>query len=99
MGYFNPLARAEVSSERIDQGVDYAGSGALIAIGAARITFLATANTGWPGAFIDYQLLGGPDNGCYVYYAEGSHRRLACTSGRPSAPARRSRVCDRDRRP
>jgi hypothetical protein len=53
-GYVNPLARANVVSERVDQGMDYAGSGALIAIGAARITFLATDNTGWPGAFIDY---------------------------------------------
>ncbi len=70
-GYVNPLARADVVGERIDQGVDYAGSGALLAIGPARITLLATTNTGWPGAFIEYQLLGGPDNGCYVYYAEG----------------------------
>lgn len=70
-GYVNPLARADVVGERIDQGVDYAGSGALVAIGPARVTFLATTNTGWPGAFIEYQLLGGPDNGCYVYYAEG----------------------------
>jgi hypothetical protein len=70
-GYVNPLSRANVVSERVDQGVDYAGSGALISIGAARIAFLATGNTGWPGAFIDYQLLAGPDRGCYVYYAEG----------------------------
>jgi hypothetical protein len=70
-GYANPLAGAVVSPERIDQGVDYAGSGMLTAIGAARVTYLATSGTGWPGAFIQYQLLGGPDRGCYVYYAEG----------------------------
>jgi hypothetical protein len=70
-GYVNPLAGAIVAPERIDQGVDYAGSGALTAIGPARVTYLATFNTGWPGAFIEYQLLGGPDDGCYVYYAEG----------------------------
>jgi hypothetical protein len=70
-GYIDPLAGAIVTPERIDQGVDYAGSGTLTAIGPARVTYLATFNTGWPGAFIEYQLLGGPDNGCHVYYAEG----------------------------
>jgi hypothetical protein len=70
-GYVNPLARATVKPERIDQGVDYAGSGTLSAIGAARVTHLATYGTGWPGAFIEYQLLDGPDAGCYVFYAEG----------------------------
>jgi murein DD-endopeptidase MepM/ murein hydrolase activator NlpD len=70
-GYTNPLAGAAVKPERIDQGVDYAGSGTLVAIGAGRITYLATTNSGWPGAFIEFQLLGGADAGCYVYYAEG----------------------------
>jgi hypothetical protein len=70
-GYVNPLAGAVVKPERIDQGVDYAGRGTLVAIGAARVTYLATTNTGWPGTFIEYQLLGGADAGCYVFYAEG----------------------------
>jgi murein DD-endopeptidase MepM/ murein hydrolase activator NlpD len=70
-GYVNPLAGAIVNPERIDQGVDYAGIGKLAAIGAGRITYLATSNTGWPGAFVEYQLLDGADAGCYVYYAEG----------------------------
>ena len=70
-GYVNPLEAAIVSPERIDQGVDYAGVGKLVAIGAGRITRLATDNSGWPGAFIEYQLLDGSDAGCYVYYAEG----------------------------
>jgi hypothetical protein len=52
-------------------GVDYAGSGTLVAIGRARLTYLATTGTGWPGAFIEYQLLGGPYAGHYIYYAEG----------------------------
>jgi hypothetical protein len=69
--YVNPLAAATVKPERVDQGVDYAGSGTLAALGAARITYLGSANTGWPGAFVEYQLLAGPDAGCYVYYAEG----------------------------
>ncbi len=70
-GYINPLASAIVNPERIDQGVDYAGVGKLVAIGAGRVTRLATDNSGWPGTFIQYQLLGGADAGCYVYYAEG----------------------------
>jgi hypothetical protein len=69
--YVNPLRAAKVKAERIDQGVDYAGSGQLAAIGVARIVYLGTENTGWPGAFIEYRLLAGPDAGCYVYYAEG----------------------------
>jgi hypothetical protein len=70
-GYANPLANARVRPERIDQGVDYAGSGTLTAIGAARVTYVGTSETGWPGSFIEYRLLGGVDAGCYVYYAEG----------------------------
>ena len=70
-GYVNPLASAIVKPERIDQGVDYAGVGKLAAIGAGRITYLATDNSGWPGTFIEYRLLDGADAGCYVYYAEG----------------------------
>ena len=70
-GYVNPLARAVVKPERIDQGIDYAGSGTLVAMGSARVTRVATSGTGWPGAFIEYQLLGGADAGCYVFYAEG----------------------------
>jgi hypothetical protein len=70
-GYVNPVAAAVVKRERIDQGVDYAGSGTLAAIGAARLTYVGTSETGWPGAFIEYQLLSGPDAGCFVYYAEG----------------------------
>ena len=62
-GYVNPLAGASVTPERIDQGVDYSGSGPLGAIGRARITYIATSNTGWPGAFIEYQPTDGPDAG------------------------------------
>jgi murein DD-endopeptidase MepM/ murein hydrolase activator NlpD len=69
--YVNPLRGAHVRPERIDQGVDYAGSGTLVAIGGATVTYVETAGTGWPGSFIEYRLLDGPDVGCYVYYAEG----------------------------
>jgi len=70
-GYVNPLAGASVTPERIDQGVDYAGSGPLGAIGEAKVTYIGTSGTGWPGAFVEYQLLDGPDSGRFVYYAEG----------------------------
>jgi hypothetical protein len=70
-GYVNPLAHAVVTPERIDQGVDYAGSGTLTAIGAAKVTYVATSGTGWPGVFIEYRLIEGPDVGCNVFYAEG----------------------------
>ncbi len=90
-GYTNPLAGAVVKPERIDQGVDYAGSGTLAAIGTARVTYLASADTGWPGAFIEYQLLDGADVGCYVFYAEGVipadglHVGETVTAGQPLA--------------
>jgi hypothetical protein len=70
-GYINPLAQASVTPERIDQGVDYGGTGPLAAIGAGRVTYVGTSNTGWPGAFIEFRLANGPDAGRYVYYAEG----------------------------
>jgi hypothetical protein len=69
--YVNPLVQAKVKPERIDQGVDYAGKGSLIAIGAARITRVDAPASGWPGAYLEYRLSNGPDQGCYVYYAEG----------------------------
>ncbi len=70
-GYVNPVAGDVLVGERIDQGVDYAGTGRLRALGAARITYIGTNETGWPGAFVEYRLLAGPDAGCFVYYAEG----------------------------
>jgi hypothetical protein len=69
-GYVNPLAHASVTPERIDQGVDYSGSGPLDALGDGKITYVGTSNTGWPGAFIEFRLLNGPDAGRYVFYAE-----------------------------
>jgi hypothetical protein len=68
-GYVNPLAHASVTPERIDQGVDYSGSGTLTAIGAGRV--ILTSGGGWPGNFIEYRLTSGAYAGRYVYYAEG----------------------------
>jgi hypothetical protein len=69
--YVNPLAGAHVTGERVDQGVDYAGTGTLAALGPGRITYVGRSATGWPGAFIEYRLSSGPAAGCLVYYAEG----------------------------
>ncbi len=80
-GYVNPLAGAKVTRERIDQGVDYAGSGTLTAIGPAKLTYVGMSGTGWPGAFLEYRLLSGPDAGCFVYYAEGINPAAALRPG------------------
>jgi hypothetical protein len=70
-GYVNPFAGASVTPERIDQGVDYSGSGTLTALGSGVVTYSSTSGTGWPGAFVEYRLSSGADAGRYVYYAEG----------------------------
>jgi hypothetical protein len=90
-GYVNPLAGANVTPERIDQGVDYGGTGTLGAIGDGKVTYVGTSNTGWPGAFIEFQLSSGPDAGKYVFYAEsispaaGLHVGQTVHTGQPIA--------------
>jgi hypothetical protein len=73
-GYTNPLRSVQdLRPERVDQGVDYAGYGAVYAMGPGVIHNLT--NSGWNfggyDAFITYQLTAGPANGDYVYVAEG----------------------------
>jgi hypothetical protein len=69
-GYRNPLrAIIGLIPERVDQGVDYAGSGPIYAVGDGVV--LNTTNPGWPGgAFISYELVDGPARGEIVYTAE-----------------------------
>lgn len=71
-GYRDPLR--EVSGlvlERIDQGVDFDGSGPVYAIGDGVITNAAGDSGGWPGGgWITYQLTDGADAGLIVYVAE-----------------------------
>lgn len=68
MTYVNPLSPG-LQSGRIDQGVDYTGSGNLMAIGSGVI--VNTTNTGWPGGTFIGLKLDNPINGqAYVYYAE-----------------------------
>ncbi len=67
--YRNPLRGATITPERIDQGVDYAGSGPLYALGSGTIE--EVLNAGWPGGtFIDERLDAGPDAGMHVFVAE-----------------------------
>ncbi len=69
-GYQDPLrAVSGLTPLRIDQGVDYSGSGPIYAIGDGIV--LNTTNPGWPGGtFISYELSDGPAAGDIVYVAE-----------------------------
>ena len=64
------LAAADVAARGAHPQVEVAAA-VLAAIGAGTVTYVATSGTGWPGAFIEYQLVGGPYRGRHVYYAEG----------------------------
>jgi murein DD-endopeptidase MepM/ murein hydrolase activator NlpD len=70
-GYLNPLrAVAGLVPERIDEGVDFSGTGPVYAVGNAVITN-AGENYGWPGGgWITYRLTDGPAAGLMVYLAE-----------------------------
>ena len=78
-GYANPFTRTQgLSAGRVDQGVDFGGSGPVGAIGPAVVTYSGTGDTGWgppfgaaPGGYIKYRLTGGPAAGHEVYVAEG----------------------------
>lgn len=71
--YYNPLAYADVSPERIDQGVDYAVQGGyLVAIADGQVGIATNTMAGWPGGYVVYRITQpGPLNGVCVYYAEG----------------------------
>jgi hypothetical protein len=68
--YVNPLARVgNLQPKRIDEGVDYAGAGPLLALGSGVIR--VTSEGGWPGGtFIALQLDKGQLAGRIIYYAE-----------------------------
>jgi hypothetical protein len=70
-GYLDPLrAVAGLVPERIDEGVDFSGTGPVYALGDGIVTS-AGANWGWPGGgWITYRLTDGPDAGLVVYLAE-----------------------------
>jgi hypothetical protein len=70
--YLNPLrAITGLIPQRVDMGVDFAGSGPIYALGNAVITSAQGDNAGWPGGgWITYQLTNGPAAGLVVYVAE-----------------------------
>jgi hypothetical protein len=75
--YVNPLGRvAGLIPERIDEGVDYAGAGPLLALGDGVVFFEASSGVGWPrygkddGGFVGYTLTDGLYKGDRVYVAE-----------------------------
>ena len=71
-GYLDPFRDVNgLIPERIDMGVDFAGSGPVYALGNAVITNATGTNFGWPGGgWITYQLTDGPGAGLTVFVAE-----------------------------
>jgi hypothetical protein len=80
--YVNPLrAVRSLQASRVDMGVDYSGSGPVLALGRAMVVLasdrLAGPESCWgktcvpaPGDMIVYRLLDGPFAGKYVYVVE-----------------------------
>jgi hypothetical protein len=69
--------------ERIDQGVDYACSGPIYAMGPGTIDVFRNRNdTGWPGGtFMSYKLTAGPAAGKTIYLAENIDLDTSLKSG------------------
>ena len=70
--YQNPLRGVGgLVLERVDQGVDFGGSGPVYALGDGVVTNATADSSGWPGGgWITYRLTDGPDAGLVVYLAE-----------------------------
>jgi hypothetical protein len=70
--YKNPLRDISgLIPERIDQGVDFGGTGPIYSLGDAVVTSATATNYGWPGGgWITYQLTDGPAKGLMVFVAE-----------------------------
>jgi murein DD-endopeptidase MepM/ murein hydrolase activator NlpD len=68
--YVDPLSQIKgLTPERIDMGVDYQGSGPILALGDG--TVFNTAGPGWPGgAFVGITLSAGPFAGLSYFVAE-----------------------------
>lgn len=99
--YVNPLREvANLQASRVDMGVDYSGSGPILALGRARIVLASDRLTGpescWgktcvpaPGDWVMYRLLDGPFAGKYVYIVENItitvHTGQTVAAGQPIA--------------
>jgi CSLREA domain-containing protein len=96
--YVNPLRQISgLTPRRIDMGVDYAGWGPILALGAGRVTMASDTDSGpqscwaiscWPGGgIVVYRLLDGPFAGKYVYVAE--HLTVSVHAGEIVRPGQR----------
>jgi hypothetical protein len=96
--YVNPLTQVRgLTPRRIDLGVDYAGAGPLLALGAGRVTMASDTDSGpsscwaiscWPGGgIVVYRLSDGPFAGKYVYVAE--HVTVNVRAGQTVRPGQR----------
>src|SRR5262249_49349982 len=66
-----PRGVTGLMAERIDMGVDFAGSGPVYALGDAVVTNAEGNSGGWPGGgWITSRLTDGPDAGKVVFVAE-----------------------------
>jgi len=85
--YVNPLrALAGLRPSRIDMGVDYSGSGPVLAIGKAKVvtaSYIPGPESCWgrtcapaPGGWVVYRLLDGPFVGRYIYAVENITLRV-----------------------
>ena len=76
-GYANPLrSTGGLTPERIDSGVDFAGSGPVYAVGNGVVLNVYASD--WPGGtFIAYRLSDGPAAGLVVYTAEDLNPQVA----------------------
>ena len=71
--YCNPFrAVKNLVPERIDQGVDYACSGTIYAMGPGIVdVYHNRDDSGWPGGtFMSYKLTAGPASGKFIFLAE-----------------------------
>lgn len=82
--YCNPFRAVKgLVPERIDQGVDYACSGPIYAMGPGVIdVFHNRDDSGWPGGtFMSYKLTAGPASGKTIYLAENIDLDTSLKSG------------------
>lgn len=81
--YKNPLRDVKsLQPNRVDQGVDYIGTGPVYPLGNAKVTRITSPWCGSsctqmsPDNFIEYQLSDGPATGKYVYVAEACDTKV-----------------------
>jgi len=71
--------------ERIDQGVDFSGSGPVYALGDGIVTNAIAYSPGWGGGWITYQLSDGPDAGLVAQVRPEAVRPAAVRKALPGS--------------